>query len=158
MSNKAKAAAAIVASLAAGAEGLRHYAYYDPPGILTVCRGHTGPDVIKNKLYTTAECDALYAKDIEIAVSKVQRCAPNLNVNQLAAFSDATFNIGEKIVCDQEHSTAARLLKEGKVEEACKQLLRWNRAKVAGVSVELPGLTKRRNAEMQLCLTDPEAG
>jgi GH24 family phage-related lysozyme (muramidase) len=32
------------------------------------------------------------------------------------------------------------------------QLPRWNKARIAGVAVALPGLTKRRNAEMTLCM------
>ncbi len=44
MSSKLKKiamATTIAAALAAPMEGLRQYAYYDPPGILTVCYGST---------------------------------------------------------------------------------------------------------------------
>ena len=44
MATDRRAIAAILATaIAVPAEGLRQWAYYDPPGILTVCRGHTGP-------------------------------------------------------------------------------------------------------------------
>lgn len=145
--------AALAVALAAPAEGLRRVAYYDPPGILTVCRGHTGPDVVKSKVYSVAECDALMDKDMHKAVETVERCAPGLPPHVAAAFADAAYNLGPAIACDTKHSTAARLLAAGKVADACRQLPRWDKARVASVQVSLPGLTKRRGEEMQLCLT-----
>lgn len=149
---KRAAAAALAAVIAIPAEGLRQWAYYDPPGILTVCRGHTGPDVQKNRLYSLAECDQYLTDDMRKAVNAVDACAPGLPVNVLAAFSDAVYNIGPKIACDTKVSTAARLLKAGDLSGACQQLPRWDKASVGGVMVSLPGLTKRRAAEMALCL------
>jgi lysozyme len=150
--NRKAAAALIAVALAAPAEGLRRVAYYDPPGILTVCRGHTGPDVVKGKVYSLAECDSLMTADMRTAVEAVDRCAPGLPANVLAAFSDAVYNIGPTVACDREHSTAARLLYSGRITDACNQLPRWDKARVAGVMVPLPGLTKRRAAERDVCL------
>jgi GH24 family phage-related lysozyme (muramidase) len=82
----------------------------------------------------------------------VERCAPGLPSTSLAAFADAAYNVGHGIVCDTKRSTIARLLAQGDVMGACNQLPRWNKAKVAGVMVELPGLTKRRALERDLCL------
>ena len=127
--------------------------YYDPPGILTVCRGHTGPDVIRGKKYSLAECDQFMTDDMRRAVAQVDSCVPGLPVEVLAAFSDAAFNLGPKIACDTTKSTAARLLRAGNLLGACNQLPRWNKASVGGFMVELPGLTKRRAAEQELCLT-----
>ena len=76
------------------------------------------------------------------AIETVEKCAPGLPAHQLAAFADAVFNAGPRIVCDRETSTAARLLAAGDIEAACNQLPRWNRATVAGMSVELPGLLR----------------
>lgn len=149
-------AGALAAAIAIPAEGLRQFAYYDPPGILTVCYGST-TNVVKGKKYSLEECRARLDADMAAAVDHVERCAPGLPVNALAAFSDAVYNIGPKIVCDTKASTAARLLKAGDVPGACRQLPRWNKASVGGAMVELPGLTKRRAAEMQLCLTPDEA-
>lgn len=146
------AATAIAIAIAAPAEGLRRVAYYDPPGVLTVCRGHTGADVVKDKVYSLAECDALMDEDMRKAVDGVERCVPGLPVNVLAAFSDAGFNLGLKIACDKNASTAARYLAAGRLIEACKELPKWDKARVAGVLIPLPGLTKRRNLEMQICL------
>ena len=146
-SKRLAAAAAIATAIAIPMEGLRQYAYYDPPGILTVCYGST-TQVQKGKKYSLEECRARLDNDMLNAISIVDRCVPNLPDNVLAAFGDAVYNIGPKIACDTKKSTAARLLKAGQIEEACKQLPKWNKAG----GVPLPGLTKRRNLEMELCL------
>lgn len=130
-------------------------AYYDPPGILTVCDGHTGPDVVKGKVYSLAECDAFLNADMRKAVATVDRCVPGLPPNVLAAFSDAVFNMGPTIACDQAHSRAARLLKQGTVLAACEELPKWDKARIAGVLVSLPGLTRRRALERSVCLGEP---
>lgn len=145
-------ALAIASALAIPAEGLRQVAYRDPPGILTVCYGHTGRDVDKTKTYTLTECKALLDKDMTRAISITDNCVPGLPAKTLAAWADAVYNLGPDIACNQSRSTAARLLAAGKLREACLQLPRWDKARISGVSVTLPGLTKRRNAEMQLCL------
>lgn len=155
MADKRAIAAALAVAIAVPAEGLRQWAYYDPPGVLTVCRGHTGPDVAKGRKYSLAECDSFLSADMRKAIATVDQCAPGLPDNVLAAFGDAAFNLGPKIACDPSKSTAARLLRAGDIEGACNQLPRWNRATVAGQSVELPGLTKRRGAERALCLESP---
>jgi GH24 family phage-related lysozyme (muramidase) len=149
---KLATAAALAAAIATPAEGLRQLAYYDPPGILTVCRGHTGPDVVKGRKYSLAECDAFMTEDMRKAVTAVDRCQPGLPVEVLAAFADATFNMGPTIACNRTRSTAARMLYAGDLVNACNQLPRWNKASVGGVMVALPGLTKRRAAERELCL------
>jgi GH24 family phage-related lysozyme (muramidase) len=152
MNDKAKrlgVVAALATAIAVPAEGLRQWAYYDPPGILTVCYGHTGPDVVKGKRYSLDECKNLLTEDMLEAVSVVERCHPSLPQNVHAAFADAVFNLGPKVACD---STASRHLQAGNYEAACSELLRWNKARVGGVLVPLPGLTKRRQKEMELCL------
>ncbi len=150
-----RAAAAVLATaIAIPAEGLRRVAYYDPPGILTACRGHTGPDVQRGVVYSLAQCDKWMTDDMRNAVDQVERCMPGLPVPILAAFADATFNMGSKIACDTANSTAARYLRAGAYAAACNQLPRWNKARVLGVMVELPGLTKRRAAERTLCLSE----
>lgn len=154
-SKRIGAAAAIAAAIAIPAEGLRQYAYYDPPGILTVCYGST-TNVQRGKKYSLDECKARLDHDMAQAVAIVDSCAPGLPVNVLAAFADAVYNIGPKIACDLQNSTAARLLLAKKIEDACRQLPRWNKATVGGVLVELPGLTKRRAKEQALCL-NPDA-
>ena len=141
---------AMAIAIATGAEGLRQYAYRDPPGILTVCYGHTGD--VERRRYSLEECEALLSADMLEAVEQVEKCAPGLPAPVLAAFSDAVFNIGPKVACDTGNSTAARMLAAGDYQGACDQLVRWDKARVAGVMVSLPGLTKRRAKERDLCL------
>jgi lysozyme len=144
-------AVASAAAIAVPAEGLRQYAYYDPPGILTVCWGST-TNVEAGRFYSLDECKDRLNADMLNAVLVVDKCQPNLPEPVLAAFSDAAFNIGPVVACDQKRSTAARLLASREYRAACDQLLRWNRAKVGGQLIELPGLTKRRAKERNLCL------
>lgn len=151
MADRRAIALALAVAVAMPAEGLRQWAYRDPPGILSVCYGHTG-DVVQGKRYSLAECRTLLNADMLKAVDTVERCVPGLPENVLAAFSDAVYNAGPRIACDRNKSTAARLLAAGRIPEACEQLPRWNRSTVAGVSVELPGLTARRAKERELCL------
>ena len=150
MQDKAKRyamVAAAAASLAAGFEGLRQYAYYDPrPGdaILTVCYGST-TQVEKGKKYSLEECKQRLETDMAEALATVERCHPGLPDNVLIAFSDAVYNIGPKVACN---STASKYLAQGNYEAACKELPKWNKSN----GVVLPGLTRRRNAEMAICL------
>jgi lysozyme len=149
---KAALATAAAVAIAIPAEGLRQRAYLDPPGILTVCYGSTH-DVRRDKTYSLEECKARLDKDMSNALAAVDRCAPGAPWQVLASFADAVYNIGPTVACDTSKSTAARMLAAGRYEEACRQLPRWDKAKVVGQMVSLPGLTKRRNAEMKLCLS-----
>lgn len=151
-STRRNALIAAAIALAAPAEGLRQWAYRDPPGILTVCYGHTGADVDAKRKYTLGECQALLGQDMARAVDQVQRCAPGAPDSVVVAFSDAAFNLGPAIACDQQASTAARLLAAKQWRQACEQLPRWDKASVAGQLVALPGLTKRRAAERDVCV------
>lgn len=151
---RSKRIAAVIAaatSIAIPAEGLRQWAYLDPPGVLTVCYGST-TNVERGKKYSLEECRGRLDADMLAAVETVERCQPGLPENVLAAFSDAVYNMGPTIACNRGKSTAARLLATKQYDAACNQLPRWNKARVAGQLVELPGLAKRREKERQLCL------
>jgi GH24 family phage-related lysozyme (muramidase) len=149
--NRKAAALAIATAIAMPAEGLRQWAYRDPVGLPTICFGST-QGVKMGDFRTVPECKALLSKEMMYAIQAVDTCRPRLPVNVLAAFSDAAYNIGEHIACDSSRSTAARLLAAGDYRGACNQLLRWDKARVAGVLVPLPGLTKRREMERDVCL------
>lgn len=138
---------AAAATLAAGFEGLRQYAYYDPrPGdsILTVCYGST-TQVQKGKKYSLEECRERLESDMAEAVRIVERCHPGLPDNVLIAFADAVYNIGPKVACN---STASKYLTQKQYTAACNELPKWNKSN----GVVLPGLTRRREAEKTICL------
>jgi GH24 family phage-related lysozyme (muramidase) len=145
---------ALAAAIAVPAEGLRQVAYRDPPGILTVCYGST-TNVQPGRVYSLSECKARLESDMLSAIATVEQCAPNLPENVLAAFSDAVYNLGPAIACDRNASTAARMLSSGDIAGACGQLVRWDKARVAGALIALPGLTKRRRTEYELCIQKP---
>lgn len=141
--------AAILAALVALVtlfEGYRPVAYRDVVGILTVCYGHTGADVVAGKQYTRAECEAFLHADMAEANKHVRRCVPGAPPSAEAAFTSAAFNIGPKVVCG---STLQRRALAGDWRGACAELGRWNRA---GGKV-LKGLARRRAAEIQLCVS-----
>lgn len=150
-SRRIAGAMALATVIAIPAEGLRQIAYYDPPGILTVCYGSTR-NVEKGRRYTLEECRARLDAEMLEAIDAVERCVPGLPEPVLAAFGDATYNLGDRVACNQATSTAARYLAAGRLREACDQLPRWDKARVMGALVALPGLTKRRAAERDLCL------
>lgn len=154
-SKRTATALALATAIAVPAEGLRQYAYYDPPGILTVCYGST-TNVAKGRKYSLDECKTRLDADMLAALDAVDRCVPGLPPHKLAAFGDAVYNLGPTIACNRAKSTAARLLAAGEWDAACNQLPRWNKARVAGVMVPLPGLTKRRGVEQALCLDDAQ--
>jgi len=150
--NRIAVATALATAIAVPAEGLRQWAYYDPVGIITVCYGHTGANVEKGRYYKVDECGHLLSEDMKSAIVAVDTCQPGLPEKVLAAFADASFNLGERIACDTRQSTAARYLKAKDYTAACNQLPRWSKGSVAGVLVDLPGLVKRRAKEQALCL------
>lgn len=139
-------------SLVASFEGLRTVAYADPVGIPTVCYGHTNGVRLDMQL-DEQRCRQLLEAEFWAAVLAVHRCSPvPLAPNELGALASAVYNLGPGLVCDPARSTLARRLGDGDVRGACEQLPRWDKARVAGVLVPLPGLTRRRAAEMRLCL------
>lgn len=136
-------------------EGTRYKPYRDIAGVLTVCQGHTGPDIDPNKTYTKADCDALLFKNTERHGRAVLRCTKvPLNQNQYDAFTRFTFNVGPSAFCN---STLVKKLNAGDYDGACRQLLRWDRARVNGVLRPVKGLTTRRQSEYRQCITPIES-
>lgn len=127
-------------------EGVKYVPYYDIGGVLTVCYGHTGPDIIKNKKYTKQECINLLKADLVRFDRAVDRCIQtDLPKNTKAAFVSFAFNVGESAMCN---STLAKLANMGNLKGACNQLPRWRYVK----GREVRGLFNRRVSERKLCL------
>lgn len=143
---------AAATAIAVPMEGLRQYAYRDVTGLPTVCFGST-KGVKIGDFRTVPECKAMLTEEMTGYINAVDKCQPGLPPEVLAAFSDAAYNLGTTIACNTNASTAARLLKSGDFRGACNQLQRWDKARVGGVMVTLPGLTKRRAMERDLCLS-----
>jgi lysozyme len=153
VAQKRATAVALAIAIAIPAEGYRQKAYLDPVLVPTICFGTTR-GVKLGDFKTLPECKALITADMQSAVDAVERCGPpSMNVNQVAAFADLVYNVGPTPVCNTTSSTLARKLKAGDVIGACNELTKWDKARVAGVMIALPGLTKRRAVEKELCLS-----
>jgi lysozyme len=135
----------LAGTLIAKYEGVRYAPYRDVVGVLTVCYGHTGPDIVPGKRYTKDECDALLAADMAEADAAVTRCLPMPLLDHIhAALLSATFNLGPQVVCG---STLQRKALANDWPGACAALSQWDHA---GGRV-YRGLTLRRADERKLC-------
>jgi lysozyme len=143
----ALAAAAIAATLIAKYEPAANplVPYWDAPGqVWTVCDGHTG-HVDPHRIYTTAECKAFRNADIATAQATVKRCLPMPLLPQIeGAATDATYNVGPRIVCG---STLQRYALANNWPAACAEFSRWDKA---GGRL-LAGLTRRRTDDRAVC-------
>lgn len=140
------AAALIASPIIMQWEGVRYEPYHDVGGILTVCYGHTGPDIVIGKKYTKEECKALLLQDIADHEDGVDRyLTADVPDETKAAFISFTFNVG---VGAFKNSTLLRKANAGDLEGACKELSRWVFVK----RVRIAGLVNRRISERGLCL------
>lgn len=140
-------AVAIAVGLVGGFEGLRQTAYQDfsPARVWTVCYGETD-GVKRGDHYSKAECDAMLAGRLEEFERGVRSCvSASLTDRQMAASISLAYNIGVGAFC---RSSVARAFNAGDIRGGCDAFLRFNRAG----GIVFPGLTKRREAERQLCL------
>lgn len=142
---KNAAVAALCCAVVGGFEGVRQVAYLDPVGIPTACFGET-KNIKLGMRFTRPECEGMLLSSLEehergmIACTKV-----DLPDERFVALLSFTYNVGAGAYCK---STLVRKLNAGDTRGACDELLRWDRAR----GIRLPGLTKRRQAERELCL------
>lgn len=118
---------------------------------LTVCNGITGNGVVAGRYYTPADCYRLEVgryKEAEAFLAKSVPTYSAANVLQQATFLDFIHNKGIGAFAS---STMRRKLIAGDTVGACRENERWNRGTVKGVSVVLPGLKIRGDANSDLC-------
>lgn len=147
---------AIAGALASKFEGDVRTAYKDPVGIVTVCEGHTGPDIVPGKVYSDAECAEFKRRDMLAASAVVDRCITGpLTVGQRAALIDFAYNVGpgragvKDGLCTLKNGkqpAIRRLFNAGQGMQACREFPKWNAQK-------LRGITRRRAAEEATCLS-----
>lgn len=131
-----------------GLEGRRYVPYPDVAGVLTVCDGHTGPDIVSNKIYTDQECDALLRADLKPVQADVDSMVTvTLSDYQRAALYSFAYNTGTDAF---SRSSLLRKLNSGDTTGACNELRRWIFASGRGWK----GLMKRRETERALCLAE----
>lgn len=131
-----------------GVEGRKYEAYKDVAGVWTVCDGHTGPDIIKNKTYTDQECDRLLWKDLQPAKRTVDSLVKvQLGEYQRAALYSFVFNVGSDAFAK---STLLKKLNRGDQAGACEEMRRW----VYAGGMKWKGLQNRREMERSMCLAE----
>jgi lysozyme len=130
-------------------EGLRLKAYPDPATgkePYTIGYGHTGPEVHLGMEITQEQAEKYLQQDVLIASNFVNNLKlPNLTQEEFDALVDFAFNCG----CGNlNKSTLLVKLKAGDINGAALEFLKWDWA----AGKHLAGLTKRRQAEMNLFL------
>ncbi len=118
---------------------------------LTVCNGITGRAVVAGRYYKPADCYALersrYLAAERTAIGMFRLWTTYTPLQQ-AVFIDFIHNKGEGALYT---STLLRKANAGDVIGACRENPRWNRGTVKGVSVVLPGLQARGDANGEIC-------
>lgn len=124
-------------------EGVVYQPYRDVAGVLTVCVGHTGPD-IQLRRYTHAECMSLLDKDLKPVYSAINRLVKvPLTDYQRTALATFVFNTG---VTAFTSSTLLKKLNAGDFAGAREQMARW----VFAGGHKWKGLMNRREVEMAI--------
>lgn len=128
-------------------EGLRLTAYRCPAGVRTVGYGHTS-GVVPGMVITKEQAEKLLRLDIATVENIVNAECPNLRQCQFDALVSFVFNIGGG------NFRKSALLKKVKANpddnSIMDEFLRWVYAK----GIVLPGLQKRRLAEMRLYFSE----
>ncbi|MHC5174331.1 lysozyme [Serratia rhizosphaerae] len=138
-------AMAIAAVLIADLEGVRYEPYYDVAGVLTVCYGHTGADIVLGKKYTEAECKTMLDKDLVPFTRSVERSIKvPASEYQRAALISFSYNVGTHAF---ENSSLLRKLNAGDYSGACDGLRQW----IYAGGKQWRGLMNRREIEHAVC-------
>ncbi len=129
-------------------EGLRLNPYFDGGGVLSVCYGHTGNDIARNRAYTKAECDKWLDDDLN-AVKRYVDPLIKVNINTLtqAALYSFAYNVG---VGNFAKSTLLKKLNANDRMGACDEMKRW----VYVDGRKWKGLMNRREIESVICYGD----
>lgn len=155
------AAIALASPLVIDFEGNEPVGYWDSAGkVATAGVGHTGADVKVGQWYSEAVREGWLNDDLGEAGSTVERCAPDdIDVYWRAAFISFAFNVGpgKKGVKDGfcvlksgKTPSHIRYARQGNKAASCGMLKQWDKAG----GKRLKGLTRRRQAEYKLCMTE----
>lgn len=138
-------------------EGLRLKAYIDPVGIYTIGWGNIfnytkNRPVQKGDTITKAEAQLFFDVHMQGIVNGLKKLLKvNINENQFNALLSWVYNFNLQTLAK---STLLKLLNASKSKElVANEFLKWNKGKVKGKLVVLPGLVTRRKAEADLFLS-----
>lgn len=131
-------------------EGLVRTAYLDPVGIWTIGYGHTG-GVKSGDVVSESQAEMLLRDDLTTAERAVNSHGLHLSQNQFDALVSLVFNIGSG---NFSRSTLLRMAKQNANDPAIAgEYRKWVKGRVNGRLITLPGLVKRREAELKLYFT-----
>ena len=152
--NQGRAAAwlPIAATLVAAWEGFAPKPYVDWIGTghtVTWCYGRTSadsPEPPMTMVFTKTQCLSALGEDLQKYDDMVHSCIKvPLPPAREAALVSFVYNLGERPLCS---GPVSRGINAGNIQAGCKAMLRYDHA--AGKT--LKGLTRRREAEMKMCL------
>lgn len=127
-------------------ESCRTSAYKDLGGVWTIGYGHTGPEVQEGLQWSSSECEATLARDVEKVEEQVKALVKvPLNDNQMAALISFAYNLG---VGALKRSELLSIINRADYLHASTGFMNW--ASVDGRRVK--GLVKRRLEEALLFL------
>lgn len=130
-------------------EGCKLRAYRCPAGVWTIGYGSTGAHVYEGLTITQEQAERLLLEDLERFEDAVNDLVKvPLTQSAYDALVSFAFNCG---IGALETSTLLKMFNDGEYKAAADQLLRWDKA--GGKA--LPGLTRRRQAERDLWLSEP---
>lgn len=127
-------------------------AYVCPAGVPTIGWGHTGSDAQLGMTITQARADQLFRGDLKAAENAVSSLITGpLPQHRFDALVSFTYNVGPAALAS---SSLRRRLNAGEDPDtvAAQELPRWTKGE--GDTV-LPGLQRRRQAELKLFLSAP---
>jgi lysozyme len=129
-------------------EGLRLKAYKCPASVWTIGYGHTSaagaPIVTPELVITKDEAEEVLARDMEQYEEGVRKYVKvDLTQGQFDALVDFAYNAG---VGALQKSTLLKKVNAEKFDEVPAEFMKWTK----GGGKELPGLVRRRRAEVKL--------
>ena len=134
-------------------EGFESQAYIDTNGMPVIGYGLSQiadrPVQIGDRISPQQADLALKAHLQEIYRELDRIIQVRLSDRQLSAIASIAFNVGINSI---ERSTLVKKVNAKDYHGAANEFLRWNKAHVRGRLVQLPGLTRRRQAERKLFL------
>ena len=124
-------------------EGCHLIPYYCPAGILTCGWGSTGADVYPGRAWTQEYADSRMLMDAQKFARGTLALCPSLTGNRLCAIADFSYNLG---LGKLKNSTLRKKVNAAEWVSVPIELRKW----VNGGGRKLPGLVKRREAEIAL--------
>lgn len=133
-------------------EGCRLRAYQDGGGVWTIGWGHTGPEVVKDLVWTQTQADIALADDIYKVEQGIRKLVTvPLTQGEYDALCSFAFNVGLDIDQDTKaeglgDSTLLKKLNNSDYDGASAEFLKWKYDN----GKEIAGLLRRRMAEREL--------